>query len=358
MLELTHLGKANIGGQACEIVLVDGEDLVYLFDENKEDFLASLKEDKDCLDIVEFKDPVFDQAIRKTLDKPFGALCQRDLDKIKSLDIADMDIEDFSGLEKLRNLERLMVWAVPSFARYLDLIKELKKLKYLDIGSCKIREIPENTFKGLDKLRELALDDNPFYHLGLDTFSTNKDLRCLHLDKTGINDLDFLIHTNNLEKLYADHNYISNISGLKHSRNIRVLSLSDNGIKIIDPIGYLKDLEILHLDYNKLSDIRALAKLKSLKTLRAEKNYIREISALEDLDDIEVLVLDDNQIRDLGPLKGKERLSQLSLRNNNIHLVSPIASLPGLKVLKLDGNDIGDYTKLGPVYFRLNKKDF
>lgn len=358
MSEVRHIGACNIDDESLELFLINGEEFVYVSKDEVEDFLASLGTDKDYFEKFTFKDKNLEFAIKDSLGKNYGGLTIADLKKVESLDVSTMDIRDFTGLEKLENLKVFKAWMVPTIRKFTHLIKDLKKLEFIDLGSCDLTYLKHDTFLGLTRLKEVALDSNLMYELPKSIFSTNKNLKWLHVDGTGVADLEFLEGLSKLESLYAEDNRINNLSGLRFCHKLSVLRLSNNKIRTIRGLSHLKDLKTLHVDDNQLEDIDAVENLDKLEQLRAQNNNIRDIHCLKNLDRLEVLYLDNNDIQDISPLRYKKNLSQLQIRNNRLKTVEPLNKLTNLRVLNLVGNSIIDYSHLDNIYGDLTNKDF
>lgn len=358
MEKVKYLGKCTIDNEEMNIFLLDNEKLVYISEDGKEAFLDKIGSEEEDFDFVSFNDPVLESAIREEIDKSCGSLTIGDLKKIDTLDVSTFKIQDFTGIEKLKELKVFKAWMVPAISKSIHLLKEMKNLEYIDIGSCNLNYLKSDTFEGLTNLKEIAIDGNLVYELPDNIFETNTNLKWLHVDNTGLANLDFLSGLENLEGLYAEDNRINNLIGLKHTPNLKILRLSNNSIRKVDCIGDLTKLERLHVDDNKISDISPLDSLVQLKRLRAQGNMITDICSLKNLDKLEILYLDDNNIQDISCLRYKRNLQQLQIRNNRIKTVEPLNKLTNLRVLHIEGNKVNDVSHLDGIYDGLTNKDF
>ncbi|MBS0603670.1 MAG: leucine-rich repeat domain-containing protein [Verrucomicrobia bacterium] len=143
-----------------------------------------------------------------------------------------------------------------------------------------------------------------------------------------------------LQRLYLDHNKISNISPLGTLSQLRRLSLDHNKISDIAPLGTLSELEWLCLDHNRIADISALGNLDQLVELYLDRNQIADISTLGNLAQLGELHLGRNQIADISALAALNRLTWLSLPNNLITNILPLVNLSELRGLFHDGNPL------------------
>lgn len=315
---------------------------------------------RDNNEIIEIKDKIFEQEVRKLIDKKYGDITYGDIKNLKKLDLSGKDIKDFTGLENFVGLEVLKVWAVPEFANNnnIEKIKTMKKLQYIDLGSIGLKSISSDTFKDLAELLEIAIDNNLMYEIPYNAFETNINLKYLHINGTGINNLNCLKNLNNLECLYADENIINDIEGLKFTPNLTTLNLAYNKIKKTDPISNLANLETLYLEHNNISDISSFDKLTKIKSIRLNNNQVNNIDSLVNMMGLESLYLDNNEVEDLSSLENKKLLKYLQFKNNKVTSIRSLKDLTNLRVLWLDGNNINDINLLKPIYGNLTNKDF
>ena len=309
-------------------------------------------------DVIEIKDPVFEAEVRKSIDKKFGDITFADIKNLKLLDLSAKEIKDYSGLENFVGLENFKVWASPNFKNSdLEKIKGMKNLQLIDLGSTGVSVIKSDTFKGLDQLIEIALDDNKLYEIPDNAFVTNTSLKWLHLNGTEISELNFLQGLDNLESLYADDNRLNNISGLKYTPNLKMLDLSGNNLTDVKEVSNLVKLDTLRLNRNRITSLD-VSNLTNLDTLWLNNNQISDISSFKNLSKLRILYMDNNYVSDVTPLSGLSELSQVQLRNNRISDVSPLKNLNKLKVLWLRGNPVQNLDSLLPIYDNLTNTDF
>lgn len=207
---------------------------------------------------IAFADKNFEKAVRKLMDKPEGAVTQRDAYRVIRLDFTGAKIK--SGFKDISPLAYFV------------------NLNYLSMSG--------NGIADLAPLSSLA------------------SLRTLILDSQKIGDLVPLADLTGLRKLSLNNNRIADLTPLQGMTDLYALELSKNKIKDLTPLASLEGLQELTLQGNQLADIAALSKLTRLWKLDLRKNKIADVSALSGLTSLKELYLGGNKIKDFGPVKG------------------------------------------------------
>ena len=109
--------------------------------------------------VVTFEDPAVTKAVRKAVDRPKGDIMLSDVINLKNLEIIGQGVKSLKGVEQLKNLEKLGLYANYINAGQLIYVKNLTKLKSLDLADNNLLEIPEGSFDKLVNLEELVLDN-------------------------------------------------------------------------------------------------------------------------------------------------------------------------------------------------------
>jgi len=130
--------------------------------------------------------------------------------------------------------------------------------------------------------------------------------------------------------LYAQGMNIADLSGIEHCTNLDTIFLDGNYISDITPLSDLTQLKKLYISYNLISDTSALANLKNLEELGIADNHISDITPLSGLTNLEILHLYDNQISDISAISNIKSLSFLGLLGNNISDIKPLVDNAGL----------------------------
>ena len=179
-------------------------------------------------EVVSIPDRNLAGAIRSQLGlAPLDAIgiTDRDMKKLKSLNVNDRGITNIAGLEYATQLETLF--------------------------------LGKNQIDNYDRLAQLP------------------KLRVLHLWTNNIDDLSVLPLMPQLEFLDLNWNQITDISRLAEFTKLTTLSINGNKISDIKPLAGLTNIRNLGLSLNKISDVRPLTGLTKLETLHLEDNPIK-----------------------------------------------------------------------------------
>ena len=241
---------------------------------------------------------------------------------IKSLTAEDADIEDLTGLEYAKDLERLHLGnyyrevskpATPNRISDLTPLKDLTNLTHLDLRW--------NAVENLVPLRDLR----------------------------------------NLTWLILERNVVENLDPLRDLRNLTYLNLQENKIIDISPLANLTSMKTLRLDNdyygfgtgdNKISDLNPLRNLRNLEGLRVSLNPVgSSIGVVRNFPKLKLLEIGCCGISNLRPLV---ECPGLRAEGSWVHLVySPLTEedFPDLAALRARGVDVED-----GLLWRLNNK--
>ncbi|XP_062537568.1 chaoptin [Armigeres subalbatus] len=179
--------------------------------------------------------------------------------------ITEIPDEAFFGLERslwelvLENNELI---EVPSRA-----IRELKKLRLLNLRGNDISSIDAGAFRGLEKsLQTLILSDNSISQLSGGDVTGLPNLDSIDLSGNNLAEIDpaaFKDGLDKLSKVYLGNNLLTHIpyEALQPLGLLRVLDLSYNLIRTLGPdddgpkVNYKLTLDVLQLQYNSLKEI-------------------------------------------------------------------------------------------------------
>lgn len=313
--------------------------------------------DKDQ-EVIHFKDKVFEEVIRYSVDKPYGDILFEDVKNLQVLDLAYKEIKDLSGLEYLVGLKKLGLYGIKVTDKELKIINTMYRLEELDLANCGITRIGEDSLDQLKNLRELVLDENPGIQIEAKAFKNNTSLADMLIEDSGIYNLDFLKDVSGIKSVFARNNRINSIAGLANLSQINYIALSENQISDISPLKGKSLVTHLMMNNNPVVDISAVADMPLLNTLYIKNGRVKNISALSGLKKLEVVYLDNNFIEDVSAFRYKPVIRQITLANNNIRIVEPLKDLNTLKVLHLKGNPVTDISVLADIYDGLTNKDF
>ncbi len=308
--------------------------------------------------VVTFEDPAVTKAVRKAVDRPKGDIMLSDVINLKNLEIIGQGVKSLKGVEQLKNLEKLGLYANYINAGQLIYVKNLTKLKSLDLADNNLLEIPEGSFDKLVNLEELVLDNTGINTLDKNMMSKLVSLRDLLIEKNGFTNLDFLEDNRSIKNILFRDNKIKDISGVRNNTNLEMFWGGNNEVSNISALKGQKELNYFSMKNNKISDISALKDANKLTNVYLSGNQIKDISALEGKSFLKSLELDHNRISNIEPLKGLTNLERLYLNDNRIESFEPLKGLVNLRVLYLKSNLTDDYSPLDGIINNIKSKDF
>ena len=190
-------------------------------------------------------------------------------------------------------------------------------------------EPPKTTCSGPDEL--VTIPDENLEQAIRDTLSkTSGDLSCKDME--------------DLTKLEARGQGITNLSGLEYAIKLVRLDVRDNEVSDITPILDLTTLEDLALNRNPITSISGLSTLTNLEHLSLESLDLNnaDLAELEPLTELRYLGLEDNEISDLSVISKLTKLNHLELQRNQLADISLLASLTNLEQLNIGNHDLND----------------
>ncbi|XP_067627380.1 toll-like receptor 7 [Eurosta solidaginis] len=219
----------------------------------------------------------------------------------------------------------------------------LQTLDVLRIDGCKLLQLPNNAFEGLNVLRTLAVNThNPVWgasktlELFPDSLNSLKQLTELHLGDNNLRALPagFLCPVGNLQVLNLTHNRI------RSAENLGFADMNCNGGS---------ELQILDASYNELRSVTeswGISRLRRLQHLNLQHNNISELSgeSLAGLSSLRIVNLSNNHLETLpeGLFAGSKELREIHLQNNELYELPKglFHRLEQLLVVDLSGNQL------------------
>lgn len=199
--------------------------------ENNESNIKNVK--SNVLAVFNLSDPTMIEELDlsdknlKTIPSNLGKI----FPNLRSLDLSCNQISSFDGLDSFKSLEMLDLSFNNLNGKDFDM-KFNSSLKELYLNDNPLKNISNNSFKGLKSLEILDLSDTKIDHLP-DSLGDLKNLKALNLDSNRI-------------EVFP----VSVLGGLK---NLEHLFLSRNRLTVIPPeISDISQLKILELDENNL----------------------------------------------------------------------------------------------------------
>ncbi|NFQ73566.1 DUF5050 domain-containing protein [Clostridium botulinum] len=353
---------------------------------------------------IEFKDKVFEELVRKEINKPSGYVYPSDLENIKELDFHNAHIEKLNGIENMTALEKLNlsgtdikdisllkyltnlrevnisntsisdITALESsiYIRYLNLnkteittlevIKKFEHIEKLYVSGTKISTIPNlNSLMELD-LSNCNLTSNNFLSSNFSNL-VYLNLSSIKIQGNLLNEINNISILGKLEYLSIANTNVVNIDVLRSLVNLRKLDIT--GCTKIDTqvLNHLSDVEIIGNEIVTFGDkvlereIRELInnysepiykrQLLSITKLELSGRGIVDLQGLESMENLTYLDLSNNEISNIDSIKKLIDLKKLVLHKNKIGSIKVIESLTKLEELDLSNNLIGDITALG-----------
>ncbi|XP_053963597.1 toll-like receptor 7 [Anastrepha ludens] len=219
----------------------------------------------------------------------------------------------------------------------------LQTLDVLRIDGCKLLQLPNNAFEGLNVLRTLAVNTrNPDWGPGKtlelypDSLNSLKQLTELQLGDNNLRALPagFLCPVGNLQVLNLTHNRI------RSAENLGFADMNCNGGS---------ELQVLDASFNELRSVTeswGISRLRRLQQLNLQHNNISELSgeALAGLSSLRIVNLSNNHLETLpeGLFAGSKELREIHLQNNEIYELPKglFHRLEQLLVVDLSGNQL------------------
>lgn len=224
----------------------------------------------------------------------------------------------------------------------------LQKLSELQIDSCKMQRLAENTFEGLMSLKRLTVQTHNA------VWGPGKTLDISPQAFYGLRELS--------ELSLADNNIRQLPEGVWCTmQNLQVLNLTSNRIRAAESLGFSEklctsngasgaaELQVLDISYNELRslpDVWGASRLRRLQQLNLQHNNISSLAAnsLAGLSSLRVLNLSYNHLETLpaDSFAGNKELREIHLQGNELYDLPKglFHRLEQLLVLDLSGNQL------------------
>ncbi|MGO5093901.1 leucine-rich repeat domain-containing protein [Clostridium sp. LCP25S3_F10] len=377
------------------------------------DYYNNLKDRDFKLNIpIEFKDKVFEELVRKEINKSSGYVYPSDLENIKELDFHNTHIEKLNGIENMTSLEKLNLSGTD--IKDISLLKYLTNLREVNISNTSISDITalENSiyirYLNLNKTEITTLEViKKFEHIEklyvsgtkISTVPNLNTLTELDLSNCNLTSNNFLSNFNNLvylnlSSLKIQGNLLYEINNISNLEKLEYLSIANTNVVSIDVLRSLVNLIKLDITgctkidtqvLNHLSDVEIVGneivtfgdkvlereirelinnysepiykrQLLSITKLELSGRGIVDLQGLESMENLTYLDLSNNEISNIDSIKKLVKLKKLVLHKNKIGSIKSIESLRSLEELDLSNNIIGDITILGSLT-NLNRLD-
>ncbi len=296
------------------------------------------------------------------------------------------DIDDIKGLEKMRNLEGLYL-----YANQIKEIKGLSSLENLRVLLLHYNQITE--IKGLENLKKLEVLNilgNEIVHIrGLENLT---NLKILNLSENLITEIQGLSNLRNLEQLYLNKNRITQIDGLKKLYKLRLFFIKENPISkdlleslggltpdgranstrkfvdycnkldddikielILDPIpmasfeGELRETQIEVNETAILNKEKITANLAKIPKLAGEHKYLETFELLEKSKDLAI----ENEFYELAD-DIYVKIQDIKFQRTNFHIDNALMAFKNTTMCTI--YDISEYLSLQLPDFNMNER--
>ena len=253
--------------------------------------------------VYEFSDPIIEDAVRASLDKPYGGITYDDLEEVIGIYIivdtvypnyyeVDSAKEDFSNNGKIGDLKDLS-----------DL-KNMPNLEELIIVGEQIQDI--SPLENLDKLEYV-------------------DLQCNRIE-----DISALSDKDNLVRVCLNDNKLKSIDALGSCSELRFLDLNGAGSFDGSPVANLKKLNFLDIvsadtdAYNYIDGI-------SFDELKIGCPGQTDLSCMENVYNTDALYIFYSDITDISALSGRTDITYFNMWGTKVNDLTPLWEMPNLK---------------------------
>jgi len=232
----------------------------------------------------------------------------KDLPNLKFLSCADNNLEaiESEALTLQSSLEVLDLARNKLAAFSANAFSGLTMLKKLSLDGNHLATLPEDILRDSLELEDLSLDGNALESVPAAIARLNR-LRTLDLGENRIRQLqaDDFSALSNLYGLRLSGNQLESLSGSHFANNtvLHVLNLARNRLSAVerDTFSSLKDLRALRLDNNQLADMNGLlSSLTKLQWLNVSSNRLQWFDYAFVPPSLEWLDLRQNRIEELG----------------------------------------------------------
>ena len=251
----------------------------------------------------EFSEPLIEEAVRESLDKPYGGITYDDLKEVTGIYIivdtvypnyyeVDSAKEDFSNNGKIGDLTDLS-----------DL-KNMPNLEEIIIVGEQIQDI--SPLENLDKLEYV-------------------DFQCNRIE-----DISALADKDNLVRVCFNNNRLKSIESLGSCSELRFLDLNGAGSFDGSPVANLKKLDFLDIvsadtdAYNYIEGI-------SFDELKIGSPGQHDLSCMENIYKTDALYIFYSDITDISALSGRTDITYFNMWGTKVSDLTPLWKMPNLK---------------------------
>lgn len=151
----------------------------------------------------------------------------------------------------------------------------LSTLQHLDLSLNSLSLPPVNAFASFPNLVKLNVSHNNISYLEADLFSFQSKLKILDLSGNVLKQIDLISMSKltSLERLYLNHNFLSEVGFVRPIKTLQILDLSHNDFDSTENETVNANINRLIIQHNNLSDLNdVLQAFPNLKSLDASWN--------------------------------------------------------------------------------------
>lgn len=244
----------------------------------------------------------------------------------------------------------------PESDLYLDLIEDIFEKSYIKITEDEISSIVSIRINRNDEEIKCGLSDGSMYSYHFfDTSYSTDDLNCFkglqYIDvdtELKASDIDCLT---NLKGIFSENTIKDFANIVKNPKNIVSLgSYEDFFVTSLDGLASFKNLQQLYIESPYLSDISELKKVTGLKYLCLEDaGRITDFTPVTYLTSLEVFDVASSKIKNLSFLDNLNSIKEFSLGESKITDISALEKYKSTltKLCLYENYDIADYSVIG-----------
>lgn len=272
-----------------------------------------------------FKEPLIEEAVRASLDRPKGIITYKDLENVAEIYIQGENV--YTSEEEYYS-EGGKWYAAARESRVFGPITDLSDLKNMPglrklfIGANHINDI--SPLKNLKQLEKVVLCDN--------------DIESI----SPLANMETLIDVNVMSNKLNDINAVSTWPDLK------LLNLSETGSYDASPVGNLKYIERLDIR----NDSNAYQYLNNLyvSELCLGAAGQTDLECIKNVSHVDRLFIRWSEIRNISALEGREDIVYLNMDGCPIEDYRPLFTMPNLTSIEVNADGKNEIEKLISVY--------
>lgn len=257
--------------------------------------------------VIDFKEPLIEEAVRLELDKPYGAIKYEELKDVKEIYI----FEKYAVKTEEEYYEYAYTWdergSMQGELTDISDLAYMPNLQNVYIGGEHITDI--SPLKYLDKLVLIEFREND------------------------IEDISVLADKKYLSFIGFCNNNLKSIEVIRNCPALKSLDLRNAGSFDGSPIEALREPSFLDIACD--SDAYMYLGGKSYDEIKFGAPGQTELSCLDEVEGVTKLYIYHSEITDISALKGREDIQYLNIVSCQIEDLSPLYTMPNLQKLEV-----------------------